>query len=73
MLFPSVAIYIKTDVHSIFMNANENLFSTGAVTGFKMDHFNVLDPRKQELLEARIGGRVWKILSQLIMLKIPIV
>lgn len=35
------------------------LFSpTGAVTGFKMDHFNALDPRKQELLEARIGGRV---------------
>ncbi|XP_042203862.1 serine/threonine-protein kinase tousled-like 2 isoform X4 [Homarus americanus] len=32
--------------------------SYGAVTGFKMEHFNALDPRKQELLEARIGGRV---------------
>lgn len=31
---------------------------SGAVTGIKMEHFSVLDPRKQELLEARIGGRV---------------
>lgn len=53
----------------MFMNANESLSSTGAVTGFKMDHFNVLDPRKQELLEARIGGRVWKVLLLLLMLR----
>ncbi|KAK7080916.1 Serine/threonine-protein kinase tousled-like 2, partial [Halocaridina rubra] len=41
--------------------ANTSLWSvipTGAVTGIKMEHFSVLDPRKQELLEARIGGRV---------------
>ncbi|CAL4068050.1 unnamed protein product [Meganyctiphanes norvegica] len=31
--------------------------SNGAVTGVKMEHFSALDPRKQELLEARIGGR----------------
>ncbi|XP_068242944.1 serine/threonine-protein kinase tousled-like 2 isoform X1 [Palaemon carinicauda] len=30
--------------------------SLGAVTGIKMEQFSVLDPRKQELLEARIGG-----------------
>ena len=32
---------------------------SGAVTGIKMENFSALDPRKQELLEARfLGGRV---------------
>ncbi|XP_071552356.1 serine/threonine-protein kinase tousled-like 1 isoform X3 [Panulirus ornatus] len=62
-LFPSIIFAVKSITYDL--TCVNRLWKTlkwtdygRAVTGFKMEHFNALDPRKQELLEARIGGRV---------------